>query len=139
MNDSFRVCRIQSVGNLDAQIEHRFDLQGLACNLLFQRLAFEHFHHYECSSIDLVNFVDRADVGMVQGRGSASLTAKPLQRLRVVGKFFGKELEGDETVQLDVLGLVDHTHAAAADLAEDAVMRNRLPHGLEWGCHWREY
>src|SRR2546426_11333647 len=32
--------------------------------------------------------VDRADVGMVQGRGSACLPAKPLQRLRVLGKFF---------------------------------------------------
>jgi hypothetical protein len=27
----------------------------------------------------------------------------------------GQELQSDEAVQLDVLGLVDHTHAAAAE------------------------
>jgi hypothetical protein len=29
------------------------------------------------------------------------------------GKMFGKELQGDEAAQLDVLGLINHTHPAA--------------------------
>ena len=30
MDDALRMCRVESVGDLDAQIEHRFDLQRLA-------------------------------------------------------------------------------------------------------------
>jgi hypothetical protein len=50
--------------------------------------------------------------------------------LRVVGEFVGKELQGDVATELQVFRLVHDTHAPAADLAEDAVMGNRLPHGL---------
>src|SRR5437899_232162 len=32
--------------------------------------------------------------------------------------------------ELEVFGLIHHTHSAAADLAEDAVMGDRLPNGL---------
>ncbi len=37
----------------------------------------------------------------------------------------GQELERDEAVQASVFGFVDHTHPAAAELSENAVMRNR--------------
>jgi len=33
-----------------------------------------------------------------------------------------KELEGDEATEPDVLGLVQHTHPAATELFEDAVV-----------------
>jgi hypothetical protein len=33
---------------------------------------------------------------------------------------------------------IDHTHPATADLAEDVVMRNRLPHGLCGDTHLPE-
>jgi hypothetical protein len=41
----------------------------------------------------------------------------------------GKELQGDVATKLEVFGLVDHAHYATPDLAEYAVVRNRLPHG----------
>src|SRR6516162_8158705 len=37
---------------------------------------------------------------------------------------FGQELQGDEAAELGILGLINHTHPAAAQLLEDAVMRN---------------
>jgi len=37
--------------------------------------------------------------------------------------------------QLQVFGLVHHTHAPATDLAEDAVMGDRLPYGLRGRSH----
>jgi hypothetical protein len=40
--------------------------------------------------------------------------------------FVRQELHRDEAVQLDVLGLVDHTHAAAAENFYDAGVRNVL-------------
>ena len=50
--------------------------------------------------------------------------------LRVVGKLVGKELEGDVATELEVFSLVYHSHSATPDLADDAVMGYRLPHGL---------
>ena len=48
----------------------------------------------------------------------------------VVGEFVGKELQGDVATELQVFRLVHHTHPAATNPAEYAVMRNRLPNGL---------
>jgi len=59
--------------------------------------------------------------------------------LCVVGEVVWKELQGDVTTKLQVFRIVDHTHAPAADPAEDAVMGNRLPHGLGGRGHWREW
>jgi hypothetical protein len=53
-----------------------------------------------------------------------------------MGEFVGKELKSDVATEFQVFRLVDHTHAPAADLAEDAVMGNRLPHGLGELGHW---
>ncbi len=39
---------------------------------------------------------------------------KRSSRLAVPGKLFGQELECDESAELDVLSLVDDTHATAA-------------------------
>ena len=38
-------------------------------------------------------------------------------------------LQGDQALQLDVPGLVDHAHAAAAQLPQDLVTRHSSPHG----------
>jgi hypothetical protein len=40
--------------------------------------------------------------------------------------------------ELQVFSLVHQTHPPAADPAEDAVMGNRLPHGLGVRSHLRE-
>jgi hypothetical protein len=38
--------------------------------------------------------------------------------------------------ELQVFGFINHTHPAASDPAEDAVMGNRLTHGLRGRGHW---
>ncbi len=47
-----------------------------------------------------------------------------------MGEVVGKELQGDVATELEVFRFIHNTHAPAADPAEDAVMRNRLTHGL---------
>jgi hypothetical protein len=136
MDDALRVCRIESVGNLDAQIEHRLDLQRLASDPVPERLPLKQFHSDEASPIGLVNLVDRADVRVVQGGRSLGLPLKTAEGLRVVGEFVGKELQSDVATELEVFSLVHHAHAPAADPAEDAVMGHRLPHGLGGRGHW---
>ena len=82
------------------------------------------------SPIGLVNLVDRADVRVVQRGRSLGFPLEAAEGLCVVGEFIGEELQGDVATELEVFRLVDHAHSAAADFAEDAVMGNRLAHGL---------
>jgi hypothetical protein len=132
------MCRIQRIGNLDAQIEHRFDLQRLAGDPVPECLPLQQFHGDEGPSAHFVNFVDRADVRVVQRGRSFGFALKTAEGLRIVCKFVGQELEGNKPSELEVFRFIDHAHASAADLADDAVMGNRLPHGLGRSGHWRE-
>jgi hypothetical protein len=75
----------------------------------------------------LANVMDRADVGMVERGGGAGLTFESFERLWVVCNIFWQELQGDETPESRVFGLVDHTHPATTELFDDAVMRDGLP------------
>ena len=138
MDDAFRVCGIQRIGDLDAQIEHRLDLHRLASDPVPERLPLQQFHGDEASPIGLVDLVDRADVRVVQGGCGLRFALEAAECLRVVGEFVGKELQSDVATELQVLRLIHHSHAPAADLTEDAVMGDRLPHGLGWRGHWRE-
>jgi hypothetical protein len=47
--------------------------------------------------------------------------------LGVAGNLIGQELQGYETVQPSVLGLVDNAHSPTADFLDNAVMRNGSP------------
>ncbi len=69
---------------------------------------------------------------MVQGRRGARLSAKTFQRLRVFCNILRQELQSDKATEFDVLGLVDHTHPATAQLLDDAVVRDGLTD------HWRK-
>ncbi len=121
MNDALGVCGVESVGNLNAQIEYRFDLQRLATDSVSERLPLQQFHGDEGSPIDLVDFMDRADVRVVQRGRRLGLPLEAAEGLCVVGEFFRKELQSDVATELEVFGLIHHTHATA-DPAEDAVM-----------------
>src|SRR5947209_427050 len=70
--------------------------------------------------------MDGANVRVVECRCSASFTPETFQSLRITGNVVGQELQGDEAAKLGVLGLVDHTHSAATQLLDDAVVRNGL-------------
>src|SRR6516162_6794790 len=126
MDDPFGVCRVQGVGDLDADIENLFDLQWLSTNLLFQRRAFQIFHGDERLSRLIVNLVNRADVGMVQSRCCLRFTLKAGESLCIFSNIVRKKLEGDKAMQLHILGFVDHTHPTAAQLLDDAVVGNGL-------------
>src|SRR5512143_2018004 len=74
----------------------------------------------------LVDVVDGADIGMIEGGSRFSFSPEPLQGVMISGEFFRQELQGDKTMESGVLGLVDDTHATAAKLLNDLVVRNRL-------------
>jgi hypothetical protein len=73
---------------------------------------------------------------MVEGRSRLGFTTKTFQRLGALRHVFGQELEGDETVQARVLRLVDDTHTATAELADDAAVRERCVDHRRSGDEW---
>ena len=104
---------------------------------MLQSHTIEILHDDERLPVLLINFVDRADVGMVQRRGRLRFALKTPQGLRVFGNFVGKELQGDKATELDVFRLVDHTHPTAAELLNDSIVGNDLAeHGIAFSFQW---
>ena len=93
---------------------------------MLQRHTIQIFHGDEALAFVFADFVDGADVGMVQGGGGAGFPAEAFQSLRICGHIIGQELEGDEAAERGVLGLVNHTHPPAAQFLDDAVVRDGL-------------
>ena len=102
------------------------DLQRPAGNAMLQRHAVQKLHGDEGLAVLLADVVNGADVGMIQRGRGLRFALKAGQRLRIAGNVFGQELQGDEAVQPRVLGLVNHAHPAAAQLLDDAVVRDGL-------------
>jgi len=97
---------------------------------LLQALAFELFHDDERAAIAVFNVVDGADVGVVELRGGPGLAQKALERDLILGQVFGNKFQRDAAAQADVLRFINHSHAADAQLRQDAVMGYRLANNL---------
>src|SRR5437588_10618834 len=81
-----------------------------------------------------LNRVDRTDVGMVERRGGTRLQQKTVQRILIAGKLRRQELQRNPAPQVEVLRFVNNSHAAAAKLTGDAVVRDGLAnHGNRQG------
>ena len=107
-------------------------LQWPSSDAVVERQSFEVLHHDERLAFVLRDFVDGADVGMVQSRRRPRFSAEAFQGLRVFSHRVRQELQSDHAAEFEVFGLVDHTHPAAAEFLDDAVVRDGLPE------HWRE-
>src|SRR5439155_23388121 len=82
------------------------NLQRPARNAVLQRCAIQKLHGDERLVILLANFVDSADIGMVEGRSSPSLAAEAFQRLRVLHDILGEEFERHKSAKRGVLRLI---------------------------------
>ncbi len=127
MNNPLRMRGIQTVGRLNRQRQQSLVIQRLARDEMLQGDAVEKLHGNERLLAMFTDFVDGADIGMIQRRRRARLPAKAFQRLRVARKFIRQKFEGNKAAQLGVLRLIDHTHAAATQLFDNAVVRDGLP------------
>ena len=128
MHDPLRMGRVQCIGNLDAERKQRVQLHRTIADDMFQRRAVQVLHDDERLAVLLADVVNGADIRMIERRRSPRLAAESLQRLPVLGHFLRQEFQRDEAVKPSVFRLVNHTHAAAAKLFDDAVMRDNLAH-----------
>jgi hypothetical protein len=86
----------------------------------------------------LAYFVYGADVRMVQRGRSLRLALKSFECTAIMRHLLGEELKRHEPVQACVLSLIDDTHASAAELFDDAVMRDGLASHRETIALFRE-
>src|SRR5208282_4220255 len=87
VQDSFGVRRVQRVRQLNSEVEQQLGAEGTDGDQLCQRLAFEQLHGDERPAGLLVNFVNGADIRVVEGGGSARFPLKSLKRVRLGRKF----------------------------------------------------
>ena len=89
MDDAAGMRRIQRIGDLNSQGQQFVQRQRLAVDVLLQRHSVEELHGDEGLAIVFIDFVNGADVGMVQGRGGLRLALKAAERLLVFGDIIG--------------------------------------------------
>jgi len=138
MDNALGVSGIERVGNLDGEGQNRIAFHRAIPDVMLERHAVQELHDDERTPIVLADFVDRADVRVVQCRGSLGLALEAAERLRVLRHVVGKELERDKATKFGVLCFVNNTHPAAAELLDDSVMRDRLPDQLGGCAHVRK-
>ena len=134
MHDAFGMSRIERVGDLDTQVNQTVNFEGATQHGFAQSLTFQVLHYDEAQPLMFANFVNGADVGMIQSGSRASFAAKTFQGLRVAGDVVGQEFKGDKAAQRGVLCQVNHTHPTTAELLNNAVMRDGLADHSQ-GCY----
>ena len=98
-----------------------------------QALAFDQLHRVKVGRAFGADGIHRDDVGVVEVGGGLGLVAEPLQVPRVQCRGQGQDLERDPAAEGQLLGLVHHAHAAAADFPEEAEVAQRLTGGRVTG------
>ena len=68
MNDTFRMCRVERVGKLDAQLQEFLNGQGAGLQSRGQRLASDQFHHQIIHTRRVLQSIYRRDVRVIQSR-----------------------------------------------------------------------
>ena len=124
VHDSLRVRGIETVGDLNANLQQLRYFDGLSFDAMLESFALEQFHGDKGTAFELSDVVDSADVGMIERGGSASFAAKSLDGLGVVRNIIGKEFQRYIAAQARVFGFVNHSHASTAQFFEDAVVRD---------------
>src|ERR1700685_1117800 len=99
MNDSLGVRGVERVGDFDGEIKKYIEIKGTAADAMLQRRALHVFHADEHTAFVLADFVDRADVGVIQSRRGARFAAETLESLRIFGDILGKKLQSDEAAK----------------------------------------
>ena len=89
---------------------------------LGQAVAVDEFQGEVRPPFRLADVIDLDDVGMPQAGHGLGFLAKALELLRPRVRPGQDHLQGHEPIEPDLPGLVDDTHAAAAELAEDLVI-----------------
>ena len=123
VDDVFGVDLLEAARNLFGEVHRFVERKGALRELFLERLPFVVGHGDEQPAVlGLVDFVDGADVRMIESRSRLGFDDEALFSLRVVAELGRQELERHDPTELQVRGAIDHTHTAAPELVLDPVM-----------------
>src|ERR1700733_6098939 len=91
VDDPLGMRRVKRVRDFDRYRQQALDLKRASIDEMLERRSVEILHRNEGLAFILSDFVNRADVGMIEGGRGSRLASKPFQRLFVVSDFFGQE------------------------------------------------
>ena len=104
MSDASCVCRIQRVGNLNAEFQNAIDQQRFAVEHVLKGLALHQLHNDERLAVVVRNFVNGADVWMIQSGGSAGFAQEAVERRLIFGGVRWEKFKGDAAIEDSVAG-----------------------------------
>ena len=84
VHDALFVSGLQSIGELHTELENVWDSQRSRVELLLERDAFDVLHRDERSAVDFADFVDLADIRMIESGYRLGFRQEALARLRVL-------------------------------------------------------
>src|SRR5215472_14650275 len=124
--------RVKRIGDLNSEIEQLLHIGPVARQIAVERLAFNQLHGDEILAVGLADFVDDADVRVIERRGGARFELEALQRLLMLRQVFGEELQRDAATELNVLSNPHRSHAAGAEALEHLIMGNLADRATSW-------
>ncbi len=121
MDDAARVDGAERRQHVDGNGHRLLDAQRAAFEVIAQRLAFEQLHGDEERAAFFADFVDLADVRMVDAGGRAGLAPEaPACRLVLLERQHHLQRHG--ALQPFIVRLIHDAHSAGAELAADRVV-----------------
>ena len=127
MDDAFAVGGIQRVGDFDGEPSRTSISSGRPAMRCFSVTPSRYSMAMKAWPFCFADVVDGADVGMIQSGSGLRLAPEALERLTDLwATSSGRNFSATKRSQARVFGLVDDAHAAAAQLFDDAVVRDGL-------------
>ena len=126
VDDPAIVERVERRGDLidhrdDLGERHRGALDAVAIHRLLHPLALDELHHEVRVAAALPEVEDLDQVRVLEPREHRRLAPQVLHERRVLGQVRAQHLDRHRPLEREVLGAVDHAHAAAADLVQEPV------------------
>ena len=132
MDDSFFVCRFQRFGYFRGELKGVADRHGSGEKPVTETLAFNILHNDEVLALGFADFVDVADVRVIECRRGLRLVQEALAGRRILLQFPGEKFESDLATQRRVVGQKDLTHASCAEFLNDSIMRDGFANHSEY-------
>jgi hypothetical protein len=122
VDDALLVGRGQGIGQGNGDLEDLLEGHAACGDRLRERFTLHQLHGEKASSFILFYRIDVNDVGMVEGRQRPGLAIEPGQSLRIGGELGRQHFECHLAVEGRVLGAVDLSHPAFAELGGELEM-----------------
>ena len=97
---AFGVSGIERIRRLDANVEQFIEGESAGGDPMLQGLALEKFHGNEGFAAGIVNFIDRADVRMIQRGGGFGFALEAIEGLRIFGYVVGRNFRATKRPSL---------------------------------------